>query len=327
MKLDYNVTGQERKNLVNAVSTALAFTARYLGAPTFSYEVGGYHIGKTGMLTGADSHDLEDALRQAGFAADSDTRAYDEPEAVGGIEREENSSGDMPEVITIDLSGMNVKPEVLAALLGSKESLIAAALGEDCAWERENGTEGIPILFEGDTVKFPWLRRGTDGDVVKAWMAFLETAVEFSKKIERVVGKDKVFENEKFAFRVFMVRLGMNGNSHAPWRRILLRNLDDNSAFATEASKERWLAKHGSKKGVVNSRPTYTAHCYTFPNGSEEDAMDSESTEFTSSAEAKAFCDEFDADCESLKFAGCHVEDDNGTYFYEILTDGTVNEK
>jgi hypothetical protein len=249
MKLDYNVTGQERKNLVNAVSTALNAPARYLGAPTFSYEVGDYHIGKTGTLTGADSHDLEDALRQAGFAAD--TRAYDEPEAVGGIEREENSSGDMPEVITIDLSGMNVKPEVLATLLGSKESLIEAALGEDCAWERENGADVLPILFEGDTVKFPWLRRGTDGDVAKAWRVFLEAVVEFSRRIEKVIGKDKVVENEKFAFRVFMVRLGMNGNLHAPWRRILLRNLDGNSAFATEASKERWLAKHGSKKGVV----------------------------------------------------------------------------
>jgi hypothetical protein len=140
MKLDYNVTGQERKNLLNAVSTALAFTVRYLGAPTFSYEVGGYHIGKTGMLTGVDSHDLEDALRHAGFAAD--TRAYDEPEAVGFIEGEENASGDTPEVITIDLPGVGVKPEVLAALLGNKASLIAAALGEDCAWERENGADG-----------------------------------------------------------------------------------------------------------------------------------------------------------------------------------------
>jgi hypothetical protein len=74
------------------------------------------------------------------------------------------------------------------------------------------------------------------------------------------------------------------------------------------------------------SRPTYTAYCYTYPNGSEEDAMDCDTFEFTSLSKAKAKCDEFAAECESLKYAGAHVEDDHGKYLYEILTDGTVNQ-
>lgn len=67
MKLHYNVTGSERKSLVGKVSTILNAPTQYLGAPTFAYEVGGYHIDKIGTLTGADNLDLEDALHQAGF--------------------------------------------------------------------------------------------------------------------------------------------------------------------------------------------------------------------------------------------------------------------
>jgi len=78
MKLNYNVTGSERKSLVGAISTALSIPTKYLGAPSFAYEIGGYHIDKGGTLTGPDNLDLEDALHQAGFDADSDSREYDE---------------------------------------------------------------------------------------------------------------------------------------------------------------------------------------------------------------------------------------------------------
>ena len=50
MELKYNVTGSERKSLVGAISTVLETPTKYLGAPTFAYEVGGYHIDKVGTL-------------------------------------------------------------------------------------------------------------------------------------------------------------------------------------------------------------------------------------------------------------------------------------
>jgi hypothetical protein len=58
MKLNYNVTGIERKALVGAISLELNAPTTYLGAPTFTYEVGGYHIDKNGMLEGEDNHGL-----------------------------------------------------------------------------------------------------------------------------------------------------------------------------------------------------------------------------------------------------------------------------
>ena len=78
MRLHYNVTGPERKSLVAIISRSLNAPTKYLGAPTFAYEVSDYHIDKVGTLTGPDSLDLEDALHQAGFDADGDTRHYDE---------------------------------------------------------------------------------------------------------------------------------------------------------------------------------------------------------------------------------------------------------
>lgn len=80
MRLSYNVTGPERKSLVSAISTVLNAPTKYLGAPTFAYELGSYHVDKTGTVTGPDNLDLEDSLHQQGFDADGDSRNYDEPD-------------------------------------------------------------------------------------------------------------------------------------------------------------------------------------------------------------------------------------------------------
>ena len=48
MQINYNVTGAKRKELVNAISQKLNAPVRYLGAPTFAYEVADYNIDKNG---------------------------------------------------------------------------------------------------------------------------------------------------------------------------------------------------------------------------------------------------------------------------------------
>ena len=40
----FNVSGQDRKNLVKAISEYLCIGSKYLGAPTFAYQVGTYTI-------------------------------------------------------------------------------------------------------------------------------------------------------------------------------------------------------------------------------------------------------------------------------------------
>lgn len=79
MRINYNVTGPDRKALVAAISQELNAPTNYLGAPTFAYEVGGYHIDKNGMVTGPDNLDLEADLQGLhGFGAVE--RNYDEPD-------------------------------------------------------------------------------------------------------------------------------------------------------------------------------------------------------------------------------------------------------
>ena len=67
MEFKFNVTGQDRKRLVGAISELTNTPTKYLGAPTFAYEIGDYRINKTGTVTGEYSLSLMAGLEARGF--------------------------------------------------------------------------------------------------------------------------------------------------------------------------------------------------------------------------------------------------------------------
>jgi len=313
MKLNYNVTGAQRKSLVAAVSQHLNTPAKYLGMPSAAYEIGGYTVTKTGELIGADNLDLEDALHQQGFNAEE--REYDEADTyesgLGGMgateiidlrtyETADNDVESGTLSIEIPLKGFNETAlDNLGKLIGSKAELIKKALDVDA----------LPVEKGEHKLRFGWFPYTEDPEKVNAYAQFISLLCDTAKSKNRVTAKACSTENMKFTMRVWLISLGMVGDDYKTARKILLRNLPGNSSFS---------------KG---KRPVYTANCYTYPNGSEEDAMDCDSRDFPSLAKAKAHCDEFLADCESVKFAGTHIEDGDGNYVYTILSDGTVEIK
>ena len=74
MYFDFNVTGKDRKALVDAISVYTDAKAKYLGAPTFAYQVDRFTISKSGVVT-CEETDREDiaglleALADQGFVS------------------------------------------------------------------------------------------------------------------------------------------------------------------------------------------------------------------------------------------------------------------
>ena len=86
MELKYNVTGSDRKRLVAAISEITEVPSKYLGAPSFAYEVDYFTIDKTGTLSfddRADSDEVEmlvERLLEMGFAPEPNPNSPGEAE-------------------------------------------------------------------------------------------------------------------------------------------------------------------------------------------------------------------------------------------------------
>ena len=67
MEKAYNVTGDRRKALVQAISDHLGEAAKYQNAPSFAYVIGEYSVDKNGTLTGPQNAELLAAIEAQGF--------------------------------------------------------------------------------------------------------------------------------------------------------------------------------------------------------------------------------------------------------------------
>jgi len=237
MRIEFNRTGAERKALVKAISEITGAEVVYKFMPTCAYEIDYFTVTKDGALEfddRADSEEIENLLEQLaqrGFEGTApetpDTAAESEAEELSAeAETSEHkpTQGEQCESInlTITLPLESVAVGNLTKLLDAKGSLIKKALGVD--------ELGFEINEESKTICFPWFGE-VSIDEAMAYTHFVNALCKMSKDAKRVTAKEKNVDNEKYAFRCFLLRLGFIGTEYKAERKILLRNLSGSSAF------------------------------------------------------------------------------------------------
>ena len=239
MKIHYNITKEQRKKMVEIVGRTLGVQPIYCGAPTFSYKVGAFEITRDGCICFGDEADeaeverMRTALREAGFVAEEDESEMPtaEVETAGAAKVETAAMTDDEDKLAISLPRRFFTETALKnldALLASKGHLIQKAFN----------IEKATYTLTEETIKFAWFHGKIAEDTVRAYTDFISKLCEMAQKQKRAVAKEKAVENEKYAFRCFLLRLGMIGDDYKTSRKILLQNLTGSSAFKCGHRKE-----------------------------------------------------------------------------------------
>lgn len=226
MKTNFNVTGSERKRLVQTICKATGEKAKYLGMPSMAYEIGAFTIDKAGTLEFSDSAERElvenmyAAIDTEGFEYAPAERptfdAADEAEA----EPETEGCGLVVSLPTDSLQGRAWNN--LSLILSAKGDLIRKALA----------VESLEFKEDGDKVSFPWFEDKTlTPEEIKAYTHFISALCEMARNLKRASAKETETDNDKYTFRCFLLRLGFIGAEYKQERKILLRNLSGSAAF------------------------------------------------------------------------------------------------
>ena len=267
MEIKYNVTGTNRKELVNVISKATGMKAVYKFMPTCNFEIGCFTVNKEGTLlidAQADHGEVArvlEAIAAAGFegevqdteetlaeeniapeddvqeTADNQAVISEEPAEAANItedaettEVEEVSTLEAPSKrlgLTVEIPLEKVAVGNLTKLLDAKGGLIRKALG----------ISALPIEILENRAAFPWFSELPDADAVQAYTHFISALCQMSKNAKRVTVTEKAVDNEKYAFRCFLLRLGFIGAEYKTERKILLKNLTGSSAFRNGGKK------------------------------------------------------------------------------------------
>lgn len=244
MRIEFNMTGSDRKALVQAMGEILEVKPRYLGMPTTAYEVDCFHIDKTGAVEFddcADSKEIENLLKQLAergivtAMAEKTQKINMVEEVEENVEQESHDevleTGPQEKSMGIKVtvprkSFTDTALENLRRMVDAKSGLIKKALAID----------SLPIETDEEKVSFPWISK-TDSESVAACTHFITAICDMAKKQKRVTAKEKPADNEKYAFRCFLLRLGFIGAQYKAERKILLRNLSGSSAFRNGVGK------------------------------------------------------------------------------------------
>lgn len=239
MRIEFNRTGAERKELVKAIEKITEEKSKYLGAPSMAYQIGVFTVTRDGAIESDDTEGLENLTESLAFEGILSEHKADAGQPAETAQAETDGTAlsiEMPRGFFSDEALENLRK-----IVDSKASLIKKAVG----------TDELPITVTDDKVTFAWFT-AEGADEAKAYGDFISKLCLMAKEAKRVVAKDKEVESEKFAFRCFLLRLGFIGAEFKTERKILLKNLDGSAAFPTKEAARKFEEKRKAEKEAAS---------------------------------------------------------------------------
>ena len=222
----FNVSGDTRKKLVKLISSHLGVESRYLGAPSFAYSIGNYTVNKDGSLSWDEDDErtagLLEAIKADGFTAVEDEEVEEEEVLI----EEENEEEAEANRLCISFPKSMYDERTL-------ENLKNLVEGKGALMKKAFKAESLEIVVDDEKVSFPWFEL-IDSDHFNAYTQFITAITKMAKEQKRILGKERKVENDKYAFRCFLLRLGFIGDDYKLTRKILLENLEGSAAFKTK---------------------------------------------------------------------------------------------
>lgn len=228
-----------------------------------------------------DTEPTENLTDESVAEEEPDGATEDEPDA------EESESEEQPEAVPLDLelafptsqhNGVSLRN--LVNLIYSRGRLISKATGghfhvetdlvetlrdDSCtytvanfiealkSYEAQCGTAMEGLVITEEKVSFTGFPTASDYDHLTAFghLAILMNQQAISQK--RIQAKDVNDENEKYALRTWLLRLGMNGPDFKETRKILMENLSGHAAFRTDEEAQKFLAREKAKRDALKA--------------------------------------------------------------------------
>jgi len=250
----------ERKELINAISELTGEKMKYQGPPTFQFVAGDFTVERDGTLNVENVVNHREVLTALTEQKLIDN-AWDEEREIISIE--------LPIEQHTGLSLMNLvemlwtKQEIINKAIGCQKAFcinerFIEALQEEppqtteeflLLWERMGSDETTKGLeFYDNKVSFTGFPFIQEGDWIKVFTDLAGKMNLMALQSKRVELKKGPIENEKYYFRVWLVRLGFGGDEYKVSRKLLLSNLSGHTAFRTEEQKEQHKAKYQEKR-------------------------------------------------------------------------------
>ena len=214
-EIRFTLESKQRPKLAQEIGNLLGTAPHYKRVPSCAYDIVGYRLDKEGVLyipEGVEEETVEDLilqLRECGFQDDAE------------VTEEVPVQQEKLTIVIPKDSLTDTALENLQKIIANKQTL----------FQRAFRTDSTEIEITEEKISFLWFPYTADSDEIAAYTQFISRLCDMARDAKRVSSKPTETDNDKYAFRCFLLRLGFIGKEYKTARKILLRNLTGNSAF------------------------------------------------------------------------------------------------
>ncbi len=268
MRFGLNV--EDKKTLVKRIGELSGQQPRYTYMPRCAYEIGVYTVERNGDLVVEDT-EADEALIQT-LLSEGLIRAEDSVgETMSTAAAEQNSltislpmtrhtADSLRRLVNLIYSRGPLLSKATGGCFGADKDLITAldeagtvitteafiALVDD-----HGGLTGLS--FADGNVSFTGFPLTDDSEKNTAFQQIACLMNKHALEQKRIQAKVVNDDNEKYAFRIWLLRIGMNGDEYKASRKILMANLSGHAAFRTEDEEARWKARQKEKRDELRA--------------------------------------------------------------------------
>ena len=211
-EIRFTLKSKQRPKLVQEIGNILGTAPHYERVPSCAYDIAGYRLDKEGVLyipDGTEKEIVEDLIRQL---------------------REHGFQDDMEitEEVPVQQDKLTIAIPKESLTDTAMENLQKIIVNKQTLFQRAFRTDSTEIEITEEKINFSWFPYTTDSDEIAQ---FISRLCDTARDAKRVSSKPTETDNDKYAFRCFLLRLGFIWKEYKTARKILLRNLTGNSAF------------------------------------------------------------------------------------------------
>lgn len=212
IQFSLRVTGQERKSIAAAISGSINAPVKYTGVPSCAYQIGGWTLDRKSVLYSPELEENElltikpviTTLNAVGLGADG--------------------------LFAVTIPDLEDQAAVnLGSILKSKQQLLKSALQSEHEIQFQKGE---------NSVSFSCFHAILEVDTILAYLFLTAKLCDMAKILRYASPVERPANNEKYAFRCFLLRLGFIGPEYKAERKILLAPLEGNTAFKNKLQEE-----------------------------------------------------------------------------------------
>ena len=274
--MNIKLATDNRKEAAARLAEITGAESRYTKVPRCAYEVGPYTIEKDGSITVAEDADLAplQALADEGlvepFEAPATEPAAEEAEAepinlTVEVPMKHHNGATLRNLINLIYTRAGLLNKALGTGFRVDEALTQALQDDACILNTDSLIKAIGdfeaandkaidgLTITPEEITFGSLPETDDADRLQTFTILCGMMSKQAIDQKRIQAKAVNEDNEKYALRIWLTRLGMNGAEFKTARKVLMENLTGHSAFRTDAEKQRWMQRQAEKREALKA--------------------------------------------------------------------------